>query len=56
MKPVDHAVIEAAVQAKRAQQEKAPPKPQQSSVLGKAVTAGVWVAAAGTFAAMILAN
>lgn len=57
MKPIDHAVIDAAVKAKRAQRERseAPPAPP-ASTLNKAVTAGIWVAAAGTLAAVFMAN
>ena len=53
----DHVVIEAAMRAKRARQQKAaasPPPP--ASMVNKAVTAGIWVAAAGSLAAVMLAG
>jgi hypothetical protein len=53
----DHVVIEAAVRAKRAQQQKAATSPPPTaSIVNKAVTAGIWVAAAGSLAAVMLAG
>lgn len=58
MSAQDHAVIDAAVRAKRAQQQKAGGKqaPPPASILNKAVTAGIWVAAAGSLAAVMMAG
>lgn len=59
MSAQDHAVIEAAVRAKRLKQQSqhstaaaAPAKP--ASIANKAVTAGIWVAAAGSLAALMI--
>ncbi len=54
----DHAIIEAAVRAKRAQQQKGQAKapPPRASLLNKAVTAGIWIAAAGSLAAVMMAG
>ena len=55
MSATDHGVIEASVKAKRQQQQsKTPPRPAVSPV-NRAITAGIWVAAAGTLAAVFLA-
>ncbi len=57
MSAQDHAVIDAAVRAKRMQQHKSaasPPKP--ASPIDKVVTAGIWVAAAGSLAAVMFAG
>ncbi len=54
---VDHAVVEAAVHAKRQQQQKAakvPAKP--SSPASKVVAAGIWAAAAGSMVALMIGN
>ena len=55
MRGTDHVIVDAAVKAKRAQ-EKAksaePPKP--ASNVDKIVTAGIWVAAAGSMVAVML--
>ena len=57
MSAQDHAVISAAVRAKRAQQQKAAsPPPPPASTLNKAVTAGIWVAAAGSLVAVMMAG
>ena len=57
MNPEDHAVIDAAVKAKRAQQQRAATKPApQSSTVSKAVSAGIWAAAAGSLVAVFLSN
>ena len=60
MKASDHGIIEAAAQVKQAMSQKkaaaatVPTKP--ASPVAKIVTAGVWVAAAGTLAAVLIAN
>lgn len=57
MNAQDHAAINAAVRAKRAQQERTAAKPPAPpSMINKAVTAGIWVAAAGSLAAVMLAG
>jgi hypothetical protein len=60
MRNSDHAIIHAAVQAKRQrdQQRGSAPAdgPQQKPVSGldKAITAGLWLAAAGSLAALMV--
>ncbi len=55
MRGVDHTVIDAAVKAKRAKEQAktaVPPKPVSN--IDKVITAGIWVAAAGSMAAVML--
>ena len=59
MKPADHAVIEAAVKAKRAEDARRAGSGRAdlpASTLNKAMTAGIWVAAAGSLAAVFMVN
>ncbi len=56
MQAPDHVIIDAAIKAKRAQQQKAAADQPPASVVNKAVTAGIWVAAAGSLVAVMLAG
>jgi hypothetical protein len=61
MKGSDHGIMEAAAHAKRALEQKkaaagGPKPPRQTSTIDRAVAAGIWVAAIGSLAAVIMAN
>lgn len=55
MRGVDHSIIDAAVKAKRAQKQAKSTEPKKPvSNIDKAVTAGIWVAAAGSMVAVMM--
>ncbi len=55
MRGVDHAVIDAAAAAKRHKQKaKSAEPPKPVSNIDRIVTAGIWVAAAGSMVAVML--